>query len=169
MQRDRFFIGILVGIGVLAAAALILFFVRQGQLDYGEETQPDGVLRNYILAVQRGEYERAYDYVYDSPDRPDFLRFQKAFLEFQGEMISSTAVEINDVKIDTRQQTAIIQVTLLRGSAGLFESTYRDVQTASLIQTGDGWKVYSAPYPFWSYDWTVPEPVKSLPALTPTP
>ncbi len=169
MQRDRFFIAILAGIGVLVAAALVLFFVRQGQQVYGDETEPAGLLRNYILALQRGEYERAYAYVYDSPDRPDFLDFQRTFLAFQGETAASTAVEINDVRFDSDQQTVTIQVTLLRGSSDIFGSTYRDVQTASLIQTGDGWKVYAAPYPFWGGGWIRPAPERPLPAFTPTP
>jgi hypothetical protein len=53
MKKDRFLIGILVGIGVLITAALVVFFIKQGdgQTYMGENT-PDGTMVQKIPAFR---------------------------------------------------------------------------------------------------------------------
>ncbi|MBW2589509.1 MAG: hypothetical protein JRD71_02105, partial [Deltaproteobacteria bacterium] len=66
MKKDRFLIGILVGIGVLITAALVVFFTRQGDgQTYMQESTPDGVVHNYVLALQQGDFQKAYGYLSD--------------------------------------------------------------------------------------------------------
>lgn len=100
MQRDRFLIGILIGIGVLVLVALILFLSRQGQSQYGDESSPSGVLHNYILALQKRDYERAYRYLADFEGKPDLAQFQQSFLSNQGQSIDNTPVEIGETVAD---------------------------------------------------------------------
>lgn len=153
MVRDRFLVGILIGIGVLVAAALILFFNRQSQLSYVDESTPEGVTRNYLLALQRNDYERAYNYLDGAQTRPDFARFREPFLTNQGSQVANTAVEVGSASLDTGSDTALVPITMIRNMDSLFGDVYRDRQTVHLVRRDVGWKIQSAPYPFWSYEW----------------
>ena len=51
MKQDRFLIAIGGIIGLLVAAALILFFVRRSSQAYKPEDTPESVVHNYILAL----------------------------------------------------------------------------------------------------------------------
>jgi len=53
MGKDRFLLGILLAIAALALLAVILFLTRQsGQQGYVADDTPEGVLRNYVLALE---------------------------------------------------------------------------------------------------------------------
>jgi len=169
MGKDRFLIGIFVGIGVLVVAALILFFARRGQDTYVDDSTPQGVLRNYVLALQKRDYERAYGYLADQSQKPDLNQFRQAFLSYQSGYVAGTAVEINDTYLDEQNQTAIIQVTLLRGSQDLFGSGYRSSDTATLVRQGGAWKISQVPYPYAPPDFPQIAPTRQpSPTVTPT-
>jgi hypothetical protein len=51
MKQDRFLLGIVIGIAVIALAAVAVFLVRQPAMDYGSEDTPEGVLQNYALSL----------------------------------------------------------------------------------------------------------------------
>jgi len=63
MKQDRFLLGILIFIGLLVIAALALFFIRQDSQVYVADDTPEGVTRNYALALQKQDFQRAYDYL----------------------------------------------------------------------------------------------------------
>lgn len=170
MLKDRFLLGIFIGISVLVIAALILFFVRQGQVSYVDDSTPEGVLRNYILAIQKHDYERAYGYLADQPGTPDANQFRQEFLAgYQNESISRTAVEVNQTQIDELNQTAIIQVTVLSANQELFGSGYQTRDTAALVRQNGAWKISRAPYPYSIPEAPYAAPTRQLfPTLTPT-
>jgi hypothetical protein len=154
--RDRFLTGILLGIGVLIAAALILFFVRESQVRYQDETTPEGVLHNYFLALQRREYDRAYGYLADLPEKPDRLRFEQTFLGFQGDEVSRTSVELLSVRAGAASESVMVDLTLLSGRGDIFSGSAQQREGALLVQQNGNWKVSSAPYPYWDYNWPAP-------------
>jgi hypothetical protein len=171
MQKDRFLIGILLGIGVLVVAALILFVIRQGKADYSDDSTPAGVLQNYFIAIQKRDYERAYNSLADQPGKPSLSQFQQSFLSYQQEALSGSAVEIDQVVLDQQNQTATVQVTILNSTRDLFETAVRSHETATLIYQNGAWKVLSAPYPYNYPDYLqkFPAPQPSpTPAITPT-
>jgi hypothetical protein len=153
MARDRFLTGILIGIGVLVAAALILFFIRQGQMAYGDDSTPAGVTRNYLLALQRSDYERAYSYIASSSTTLDFMSFRRPFVSDRSSGLTSLAIEVGEETIDAGGDTALVEVTIIRYTDSLFGDVYRDRQPVYLVRRDGAWKIQSAPYPFWSYDW----------------
>jgi hypothetical protein len=164
-MRDRFLLGILIGIGVLVVLALILFFTRRSQLTFVDDSTPSGALQNYILALQKRDYSRAYHYLVDLPNGPTLQEFSQPFLSYQAGSISNTAVEIGEVILDAQNQTAVVQLTLLQGSGDIFSTATRMHDTASLALENGAWKVIRAPYPYWSP--VLPE--QALPKLLPTP
>jgi hypothetical protein len=171
MRQDRFLVGILVGIAVLVVLALVVFFVRRGSLSYGPDDTPDGVVRNYIVALQKQDYERAYSYMADIVQKPSLAAFTQPLAGPQAQEIASTSLEITSVNVDASGNSATILVSMVRGPTGLFTNNPVDLQTADLVRQNGAWKIRNLPYPFWSYNWSVPVEAKPVPldTLTPVP
>jgi len=63
MQRhDKFFIIIIIGVVLLVIVALVVM-LTSGASDYKDDSTPEGVAQNYLLAIQKQEYNRAYSYL----------------------------------------------------------------------------------------------------------
>lgn len=157
MQKDRFLTGILVGIGVLVALALILFFVRDRDIEYVDESTPAGVVQNYVLALQQRDYERAYSYIAGGENTATQELFLNHFASYGGDEVRRTTVEIGET-LDFSENRATVQVVIIRGSGGIFDNVYRDTQSVNLRREEGEWKITAAPYPFWDYSWSYPEP-----------
>jgi hypothetical protein len=170
MRQDRFLIGILAGIGVLVVLSLAIFFVRRSGLEYGTEDTPEGVVRNYIVALQRQDYARAYGYLANIVNKPDLQQFSLPFTNFQARDVTLTGIEIGAATVSAGSPRAVVYLVLLRGGNGPFNQGYRENNTAELVLEGTAWKISNIPYPFWSYDWGQPG-VKEAPntvVATPT-
>lgn len=169
MIKDRFLIGIFIGISALVIAALILFFARQGQVSYVDDSTPEGALRNYFLAIQKQDYDRAYDYLANQPSKPGIAQFRQQFVSgYQGKDVFNTAVEVLGAEIDETSQTATVQVNILRGSEDVFGGSTEFPSSAMMVLEDGTWKVMSAPHPysFPESPWFVPT---RPPVPTPTP
>jgi hypothetical protein len=160
MQRDRFLFSILAGIGILVILALVLFFVRGGNNTYADESTPQGVARNYFLALQKQDYDRAYTYLAEFTGKPTLSQFRQQFLGYLGQEITYYTVDIGDL-VTNPDQSAVLQVSLIRTVSNVFNDTYRNQQQISLVQQNGKWKILSAPYPYWAGEWSIPQaPVK---------
>ena len=164
MRQDRFLTGILIFIAVLVVAAVALFFFRQrGELSYGPEDTPEGTVHNYVVALVKRDYSRAYGYLASDPSKPDLGRFQQAVVNMAAE-IGGASLQIHGHETTSTGDT-IVYLTITRSPGGLFSDPYREDQTALLTREGGAWKIKALPYPYWAYDWYQPEgPVKAVPA-----
>jgi hypothetical protein len=164
VKQDRFLIAILIFVLVLAAMALALFFSRQGTQDYGPEDTPEGVVRNYVLALLNKDYERAYGYLLEGENKPDYAAFRQQVFSQQIDP-SYASLQIGQVELDGDE--AWLGVTILRGNSGLFQEPYREPNQARLVRDEAGeWKIASMPYTYWGWDWYTPQP---KPLEPPTP
>lgn len=154
IKTDRFLWAIVAAIGLLAVAALALFFLRRGSQEYSLENTPQAALRNYILALEKRDYQRAYELLVDAPGKPDFERFRQDFITRMLDP-SNAALSIQHVSLSGEQ--AVVDVVLIFSRGGPFAHSYRSVDSALLRrdETGD-WKIARLPYPFWGYDWYSP-------------
>ena len=169
--QDRFLIAILGAIAVLVVAALVIFSIRKGQETYLNQDSPASVVHDYILALQDGDYQQAYTYLADASYKPDHLYFQQTLSNDQYS-ISTSQTQVGNEQIEGDQ--ALVSVFLTQGSGGLFSQPYKNTQTASLIRQNGTWKITSAPYPYWGYDWyqapglILKPQMPAVPVLTPT-
>jgi hypothetical protein len=184
IRQDRFLLGILAGIVILVVLSLVIFFARQGSVGYGPEDTPQGVIQNYIIAIGKGDYERAFRYVAGPPSPagpglqqvlPDFNNFKQFFFSGITSQLANTGVQVGESRING--DIAVVDVTILQTSGDPFRSIMRQTQQAQLIIKNGTWKINQGPYPFWSYDWSGPQgktiPAVPVPAIaasaTPTP
>ena len=63
MKQDRFLLIILIFILLLTATAVGVYLFRQGEQTYLADTTPENIVRNYVLALQKQDYQRAYSYL----------------------------------------------------------------------------------------------------------
>jgi Tfp pilus assembly protein PilW len=151
MKQDRFLIGILIGIGVLIAAALVVFFTRQNKQTYISDNTPDGVVHNYVLALLNKDYQKAYGYLADLDNKPTFDQFRQSFAV--GKLNPSNA----GVKIGTANITgedASVEVDMVYTPSDPFSSGYNNAGSAQLVKQNGAWKISSMPtYNLWDYIW----------------
>lgn len=154
MKQDRFLIGILLFIAALAAVSLALFFARGEGGEYGPEDTPQGVLRNYALAIQKMDYQRAYGYLAEGENKPTYTAFRSAFLTRQLDPVNS-ALQVGKVLAEENGE-AIVEVFVLYPSGGLFDTGWSSSDRALLVRQAGAWKIIQLPYPYWGWDWYTP-------------
>jgi hypothetical protein len=151
MKTDRFLWVLLIGIGLLVVAALGLFFLRRNNLAYGPGDTPEGVVRNYALALQKLDYARAYALLQDAEGKPDFERFQGYFLTRAADP-SSVGLSVQGSTI-TGDRAVVDLVVIYAGSDPFNESSRIPGSALLARDPGGDWKILSLPYPFWGFDW----------------
>lgn len=157
MKQDRFLMGILIGIGVLVVLALALFFTRKDNtLTYVSDDTPEGVTRNYVVAVFQRDYEKAYGYLADKESKPTLEQFRESFLQNYINP-DNTGVDIGETEISGNE--AFVTVYIQYGSSDPFSSGYRNEERAVLVKQAGQWKIEQMPYNFWAYDWYQPTPM----------
>ena len=150
MKQDKFLTGILIGIGVLIALALLLFFTRQEKRDYIADNTPDGVVHNYVLAVLNKEYQKAYGYLADLEHKPTYEEFRQSF--FNG-MVSPSDVGVDIGAVEINRGEAVVTLAVYYSNTDPFSSRYASEDRALLVEQNGDWKLNSMPYNFWDYNW----------------
>jgi hypothetical protein len=134
-RPDRTLIAILSIIGAIVVIALVVVFTRGGPVDV-DPTTPEGVVQSYSLAIVDGDYSTARDFLpaelRENCDRADPNTIQGLRMT----VISST---IND-------DTAVVRVSMERGSGDFGGSSYVSEEVFSLVLEGGVWKIESAPW-----------------------
>lgn len=159
MKQDRFLIAIVSVVVLLVIAAVTVFFLRSGKQTYRPDDTPQGIVYNYLLALERGDYQRAFGYLADDQNKGTFDDFQNAYLT-QQRSIANIAVNIGSA--DRTGDKATVILTLVHSGNGPFGGGWRETGTAVLTQDLSGeWKISNMPYPFWPpnlYPVKVPAP-----------
>jgi hypothetical protein len=150
LKQDRFLTGILIGIGILVIAALVLFAMRRSEARYTSEDTPEGVIQNYVLALQKKEYEKAYTYLQEGKNKPEFSSFREYFItSFESYNRAGLTFGTSSITSDSAFVTVIIQ----QNYGGPFNELSRNHETVDLTRQNGQWKIRKFPYPFWGYDW----------------
>jgi hypothetical protein len=157
IRSDRFLVGIVAGAAVLVVAALVVA-VRAPEADYRAGVEPEDIAFNYILAVDRQDYERAYGYV--APSVPGYPITVEQFIDdLKGSTevdAGTTTTTVEDASIaGDRAVVTLVHTTFREG--GLFESTeYSYHVEARLERRPEGWRMIDADM-FWSRCWNQPQ------------
>lgn len=159
MKQDRFLIGILIGIVVLVVISLGLFFTRKDSENYIADDTPEGVVHNYVVAIHKSDYEKAYGYLADKDNKPTFTNFRQAFIINR---VSPNNVGLEIGTADIRGEDATVSLSTIYNASDPFSNGYRNSEVALLTRQAGQWKLEQMPFNFWAYDWYQPTsmPVK---------
>jgi hypothetical protein len=156
MKQDRFLLAVLLAIVALVILALALFFVRRGDQQYSPGDTPEGVIRNYVLALQNGDYERSYAYLAEDQNKPGFDDYQNDLLSLHREL-SNITIQLGET--DQTGEKALVGLTLIHSGGGPFADVWREANNALLIRDQNGaWKIARMPYPYWGPAWYPAKP-----------
>jgi hypothetical protein len=151
MKQDRFLTWILIGIAILIVAALAVFFTRQNQASYVSDQTPDGVVHNYVVAVLKKDYQRAYGYLADLDNKPTYDEFRKAFAVGS---LNPSNIGIKIGAANVNGDDASVEVDTVNSPSDPFSETYNNVGSAQLVKQNGVWKISSMPtYNLWDYSW----------------
>ena len=142
---DKVLSGIVVGIMLLLVVAFVVT-LRQPEPTYQAEDRPEGVAHNYLLALQREDYERAYAYLSPTltgyPISATHFDWQYQRYGFERNQVVTSAAETRMVS----DEQAIVTVREIRFEGGdLFGSNqYTYSFTMELVLERDEWKILSS-------------------------
>jgi hypothetical protein len=160
MKQDRFLTGILIGIAALVVLALVVFFVRKDNLVYVADNTPEGVVQNYVVALHKRDYEKAYSYLANLKDKPTPDQFRQSFLNHNVDPVNA-GLEIGKTEISGN--TATVSLAVIFSPGDPFSSGYRNTDYAQMVQENGAWKIKQMPFNFWAYDWYQPTPMPAKP------
>ena len=160
MKQDRFLTGILIGIAVLIVLALVVFFVRKDNLTYVADNTPEGVVQNYVVALHKREFDKAYAYLANLESKPTPEEFRQSFLNHMVNP-ANTGLEIG--KVELNGETATVSLALIYSPNDPFTNSYRNTEYAQLVKENSAWKIKQMPYNFWSYEWYHPTAMPAYP------
>ncbi len=148
LKQDRLLLLILLSLAGLVVSAIVLFYVRSGEQEYGPVDTPEGIVRNYILALQKGDYSTAYSLLAQDADLPSLEQFENGLLA-QRQAFDSLSVRLGAA--EQAGKTAMVRLIVLHTSGGPFQDTWQDETSIVLRQDAAGvWKITTAPWPFWA-------------------
>lgn len=155
MKQDRFLIAILVVIVLLIGATLGVFFLRQDIITYEGGNTPEAVVHDYILAVLKKDYTKAYTYLADLKDKPTYEFFQTAFAT--GELQPQN-VEFKTGSTQITGDNATVEINMNFQAGGPFASGYQNAGQAVLVQQNGAWKISNIPQGnVWGWNWYQPQ------------
>lgn len=150
---DKWLLGIVVGAILLVAAAIAVTVLRP-KPSYRSDAAPAGVAFNYLLALKKKDYPRAYSYL--SPTLPGYPanvdKFTDAIADNYNFDFEHVALDTGDT--EQRGNRTIVKVKKTTFSSdGLYGSQqYTSSFDVVLRHEGNAWKIIHADE-YWAWAW----------------
>jgi hypothetical protein len=146
-KTNKILIAIVVGVVLIIVVTFLIVFLRP-EATYQSEATPAGVVHNYLLALQKEDFERAYTYLSKTlPGYPTTVsKFTESVIHYSWyfRLRTDTTLSVDTEKIvDTH---AVVKVVETRFSnRGLLESsTSISTFEIELQMDGDQWRIVDA-------------------------
>ncbi len=138
-------------LAVVILIFLVMMFINQNQAEYLPEDQPNNIVNNYILSLVKSDYKKAYAYLAEETEKPNFTVFQNGISENKKE-INNANVTIGEIVQDG--QSVTVQLNIRQNyEKSLLVDPDLYTEFAQLILENGSWKITSMPEPFWSEEW----------------
>lgn len=146
-SHDRFLYGIIIAVILLVSASLLTAIFRSPDL-YKLDDSPENVAYNYILAMSRKDYEKAYSLI-----SPKLLGYPKDLIEFtngiEGEYyLFNQLSDISSIRVDSVHKyptsaSVDLSVTISNGN-GIFDyGEYNSNVSVKLLLVDGTWRIRS--------------------------
>jgi hypothetical protein len=116
------------------------------------EGTPDGTVQRYLLAIDSGDYQTAYNYLSFPPgDKTTTYDIWRQSFNYPS---TRPAYKANLVKTSITGDNAIVDVSIevFRGGGGLFNNpSSSSLITFNLQLIGGAWKITNPTYVYWLY------------------
>lgn len=152
---DKFLVGIVIGVISLVILAVVIVVARPGP-EYQDDGTPEGVAHNYLLALQKEDYQRAHSYL--SRWMPGYpltaVRFEKNVEDnsWRFRLGRDRSLAVVDMHVTPLEARVTFRETLFY-SRGLFESG-QSISTFDLelrLEQGS-WKIFDGDQ-YFVYCW----------------
>lgn len=155
-SSDKVLIGIVAGIIILVIVALVITMTRP-EPTYIPDDTPKGVVHNYLLALQREDYEKAYGYlsptVYHYPSSTQQFKTIVEANSYRFRTGTEVSISVDDATISGKNAT--VEVTESRFYGGDLFDSGQSIYTFSmdLQLEGNDWKIVKSYY-YFANCWT---------------
>jgi len=156
-STDKVLMGIVVGIVLLIVVAFGVTLARP-EPTYQSEDTPEGIAHNYLLALQKEEYQRAYSYL--SPRIKGYPTSLEKFIKhvhnnsWRFRLNTETTLSVESAKTTRSNATVTVRETRFQGG-DLFDSGQSsNVFNMDLHLDNGKWKIVHSDYYFawcWGY------------------
>ncbi|MCL4263436.1 MAG: hypothetical protein KJ069_09480 [Anaerolineae bacterium] len=152
---NKFLFGIVFGVVLLVIVAFSVVLLRP-EPTYQDDSTPEGAAHNYLLALQQGDFERAYQYLpttfkypTDADNLADDARQNSWLFETGGDY----ALAVDSVKQQNEEEAIVTIRKTTFYNDGLFGSReLSQTFTMHLTPEAGEWKVSEADM-YWSNCW----------------
>lgn len=152
-STDKFLVGIVIGVILLVAAAFVVALNRPKPVYLADNT-PRGVVNNYLLALKKHDYKRAYSYL--SPEIPGYPATVEKFIADVNEndwQFNFSTQTISIVSASKRGElTEVVVRKTSNNDYSPFSSRYEDTFSLQLKRVAGAWKIVTGSY-FWNSLW----------------
>ena len=151
MQSSRLANVIVSIVAIVILTFLVMLFINQNQAEYLPEDQPNRIVNNYILSLVKSDYKKAYAYLADAAEKPNFTVFQSGISQNKRK-INNANVTIGEVVQEG--QTVTVQINIRQNyEKSLLTDPDLYNEYAQLLLENGNWKITSMPEPFWLEEW----------------
>ncbi len=150
-SRSLVIFGAVIGALALLALVLVLVTSKQPVKLFAEDT-PEGVVQRYLLAIDAGDYQAAWNYLAPQPsDKPmTYDDWRRSF--FYPATRPAYKATLGSVQVNSNQATVEVIIDTFRQSDGLFNNPVSTTRiNFSLTHTSQGWKITDPTYVYWLY------------------
>jgi hypothetical protein len=153
-NSDKLLLAIVLGIIVLVIIAFVVI-ARRPQPQFQSLDTPEAVVHDYLLALQLGDYERAYGFLSPEIAYPgdidefyDSLRLRP----WEIEMSDNTSLVVESSQPVSGQSVAVVVRQIYNNNTLFGGDSYSDTFRMRVENDGQGWKLASGER-FWSSCW----------------
>ena len=152
---DKFLIGIAIGALLLVVVTFVVVLL-QPEPEFRPEATADDVVHNYLLALQKGEYERALSYInpkYCPEDVEEFVEDINVICRWDFRLLDRAISQIVEpAQVTGKRATVNVQQSVFL-SGDLFDSGQQGYNFKMSLVTEDGkWKIVDGDE-YWCYCW----------------
>lgn len=164
-MKPKRILNIIIGLcGAMIVLAIFVFFIRDRLPQYMTGEDPESVVSNYLTAILREEYDRAYGYLAEWEEKPSFPAFKEKVQGLNGFQFCVTLAKYYNenqnearIYIDTYNcEDTAWQINMAQPRA---YPDKREVipNEAQLVRQQGVWKIQQMPLPWWDQGWITEE------------